>query len=61
MVEDTKRKEAKEMPYYGMVLDEVLDSEVFLLPGPMSGEEEEVFPVAGLTEHIIRQHLDGRL
>ena len=42
------------------VLEEVLDSEVPLLPGPMSVGEEAASPGAGLTGHIIRQHLDGR-
>jgi len=43
------------------VMDEVLDSGVPLLHGPMSGEEEEVFPVTGLTEVLINQQpLDGQ-
>lgn len=42
------------------VMDEVLDSGVTPLPGPMSGEEEEVFPVAGLTAFPIQQQQDGR-
>jgi hypothetical protein len=41
--------------------EEVLDSGDILLPGPTSGGEEEVFPVAGLTEVFIHQQpLDGQ-